>query len=347
MQLKRARVAVDAMGGDHAPAEIVAGAVQAQADLAVQVLLVGDPDQIRASLPPTSSSAIEIIPADGTIEMHEEPLTALKRKRQASINVAMGLVKSGRADAVVSAGHSGAAMAAALLGLGRFPGIDRPAIAAVLPTIKPGHPVMILDVGANVDCRPQFLEQFALLGSIYARHVLGVREPKVGLLNIGEESTKGNELVLRAHQMIANNPRIPFVGNAEGRDVLSGKFDVIVCDGFVGNVLLKFAESVGGVALQILREELPQGWHGKVGTRVLRPNLRRIKQRMDHAEHGGGLLLGVDGVCIISHGSSRAGSVFHAIRLAKDAVDNQVLEQIRASHPGGRPQPITAREECQ
>jgi glycerol-3-phosphate acyltransferase PlsX len=332
----RVRIAIDAMGGDNAPAEIVAGALRAQEELGVDVLLVGDPEQIEASLKhhthSTSPSGIEIVPSEGTIEMEEEPLTALRRKPKASINVAMDLVKKKKADAVVSAGHSGAAMAAALLRLGRLSGIDRPAIGAVLPTMIAGKPVLVLDVGANVDCRPKFLEQFALMGTIYSQYVLGNSDPKVGLLNIGEEANKGNELALQTHQLLSDNPNIPFIGNAEGRDVLSGTFDVIVCDGFAGNVLLKFAEAVGEVALQILREELPRGLHGKVGVTLLRPNLKRIKQRMDHAEHGGGLLLGVAGVCIISHGSSQAPSIFNAARLAKDAIDNRVLDRIRSSY---------------
>jgi glycerol-3-phosphate acyltransferase PlsX len=321
------------MGGDHAPAEIVAGAIRAQAELDVDVLLVGDPQQIQTCLHQHNPGfPIEVIPSEGLIEMHEEPLGALRRKPQASINVAMNLVKQNQADAVVSAGHSGAAMAAALLRLGRLKGIDRPAIGAVFPTMTPGKPVLILDVGANVDCRPKFLEQFALMGTIYSRYVLEVPEPKVGLLNIGEEPTKGNDLAIRAHQILQDNPAITFIGNAEGRDVLSGQFDVIVCDGFVGNVLLKFAESVGEAILQILREELPRGWRGMLGTAILKPNLRRIKQRADHAEHGGGLLLGVDGVCIISHGSSHAPTIFNAVRLAKEAVEHQVLERIQSQY---------------
>jgi len=264
--------------------------------------------------------------------MHEEPLSAIRKKPNASINVAMNLVKQGQADAVVSAGHSGAAMAAALLRLGRLKGIERPAIGTVLPTIMAGKSVLILDVGANVDCRPKFLEQFAAMGTAYSQYVLGIEEPKVGLLNIGEEPSKGDELALRTYQLLEQNPNIPFIGNAEGRDVLSGKFDVIVCDGFVGNVLLKFAEAVGEILLQILREELPRGWRGKIGALILKPNLRRIKQRVDHAEHGGGLLLGVNGICIISHGSSQAPSVFNAIRLAKDAVDNNVLDRIQSQY---------------
>ncbi|WNZ23621.1 MAG: phosphate acyltransferase PlsX [Leptolyngbya sp. IPPAS B-1204] len=328
----QARIAIDAMGGDYAPAEIVVGAIRAQAELGVQVLLVGDPQPIEAILKQHNAlHRLEIVPAEGLVEMHEEPLSALRRKPKASINVAMDLVKQGRADAVVSAGHSGAAMAAALLRLGRIPGIDRPAIGAVLPTIM-AKPVLILDVGANVDCRPKFLDQFAVMGAIYSQYVLGTENPKVGLLNIGEESSKGNELALRTYQLLEENPRISFIGNAEGRDVLSGKFDVVVCDGFAGNVLLKFAEAVGEVLLNILREELPQGWRGRLGTLLLKPNLRRIKQRVDHAEHGGGLLLGVNGICIVGHGSSQAPTIFNAVRLAKDAVDNRVSDRIQAQY---------------
>ncbi|NEO32433.1 MAG: phosphate acyltransferase PlsX [Symploca sp. SIO3C6] len=329
MASTRARIAIDAMGGDHAPAEIIAGAIRAQEELDVEVLLVGNPKQIEFSLKQHKTSRqLEIVTAEEVVAMDEEPLVSLKRKPRASINVAMDLVKHKRAQAVVSAGHSGAAMAAALLRLGRLKGIKRPAIGAVFPTLVAGKPVIILDVGANVDCSPKYLEQFAVMGMVYSRYVLGVNEPKVGLLNIGEEACKGNDIAVRTHQLLQKNQRIPFIGNAEGRDVLSGEFDVIVCDGFVGNVLLKFAEAVGEIMLQILREELPQGLQGQLGTALLKPNLKRIKQRMDHAEHGGGLLLGVDGVCIISHGSSQAPSIFNAIRLAKEAIDNQVLERI-------------------
>lgn len=327
------RIAIDAMGGDHAPSEIVAGALRAREELGVKVLLVGDPQQIESKLPPKiNMGQLEIVPAEDAIAMDEEPLSGIRRKPKASINVAMDLVKQKQADAVVSAGHSGAAMASALLRLGRLRGIDRPAIGAVFPTMVASKPVLILDVGANVDCRPKFLEQFAVMGSVYSQYVLGIPKPLVGLLNIGEEDSKGNDAAVRAHQLLRENSRITFVGNAEGRDVLSGHFDVIVCDGFVGNVLLKFAEAVGEVMLQIVREELPQGLHGQIGTAILKPNLKRIKQRMDHAEHGGALLLGVDGICIISHGSSQAPSIFNAIRMAKEAVDNQVLDRIQSQY---------------
>ena len=334
MGLTRARIAVDAMGGDFAPEEIVVGAIQAAAEFNLDISLVGDEQQINSLVNKHGGKnleQIEVVHAEDVITMKEEPLVGIRRKPKASINVAMNLVKQQQADAVVSAGHSGAAMAAALLRLGRIKGIERPAIGAVLPTIIPNKSVIVLDVGANVDSKPKYLEQFGLMGTIYSRYVLGNENPRVGLLNIGEESSKGNELALSTHKLLTDNPQIPFVGNAEGRDVLSGEFDIIVCDGFVGNVVLKFAEAIGEVMLQIMKEELPQGLQGKVGTALLKPNLENIKCRIDRAEHGGGLLFGVAGICIISHGSSRRGSIKSAIRLAKEAIDNEVLEKIKAN----------------
>lgn len=327
----RTKIAVDAMGGDNAPKEIVAGAIRAVAELDTEIFLVGNPEAIKAELEHHGnvSQNIEIVPADEVVSMEDEALVGVRKKPQSSINVAMNLVKTGKAQGVVSAGHSGAAMAAALLNLGRLKGIDRPAIGAVFPTMYANKSVIVLDVGANVDCKPKYLEQFALMGTVYSKYVLDVEEPQVGLINIGEESKKGNELAKEAYQLLTDNPRIPFIGNAEGRDVLSGNFDVIVCDGFVGNVLLKFAEAVGEIMLQIVKEELPYGVRGKLGTAILKPNLKRIKQRIDHAEHGGALLFGVNGICIISHGSSQAPSIFNAIRIAKEAIDNQVLQRIQ------------------
>jgi len=327
----RTKIALDAMGGDNAPEEIVAGAIRAVAELDIDIYLVGNPEAIQAELEKHGNSCnnIEIVPAESVVTMEEEALVGVRKKPNSSINVSMNLVKTGEAQGVVSAGHSGAAMAAALLNLGRLKGIDRPAIGAVFPTMYAGKSVIVLDVGANVDCKAKYLEQFALMGTVYSKYVLDVENPKVGLINIGEESTKGNEVTKEAHKLLTDNPRIPFVGNAEGRDVLSGNFDVIVCDGFVGNVLLKFAEAVGEILLQIVKEELPYGIRGKIGVGILKPNLRRIKQRIDHAEHGGALLFGVNGICIISHGSSQAPSIFNAIRIAKEAIDNKVLDRIQ------------------
>jgi phosphate acyltransferase len=332
MTERRVKIAIDAMGGDNAPGEIIAGAVKASQELDVHIILVGDSRQIKSCLQEHYPSAtnLEIVDAEAVVDMDEKPLTALRRKPKASINVAMGLVKQGLADGVVSAGHSGAAMAAGFLQLGRIKGIDRPAIGTVFPTIRPDKSVIILDVGANVDCRPKYLEQYAIMGSIYSQYVLGIETPQVGLLNMGEEPSKGNDLAIKTHQLLAKNTKISFRGNAEGRDVLSGEFDVIVCDGFIGNILLKFAEAIGEVMLQILKEELPKGVQGKLGTVLLKSNLRNIKQRIDHAEHGGALLFGVPGVCIISHGSSKAPSIFSAIRNGKEAIDNQVMAKMKS-----------------
>jgi glycerol-3-phosphate acyltransferase PlsX len=332
----RPTIAIDAMGGDFAPKEIVLGSVRATQELDVDVLLVGDEQQINAFLSDSDrqSPHIKVVATPEYIEMCEDPLPALKKKPQASINRVMELVKSGEADAVISAGHSGAAMAAALLKLGRIKGIDRPAIGAVLPTMVAGKSVIVLDAGANVDCKPKYLEQFALMGTIYSQYVRGVAKPKVGLVSIGEEESKGNDLVLKTHQLLKKNDLIPFTGNAEGRDILSGDFDVIVCDGFVGNVILKFTEAIGEFIIQVLREELPRGVNGKIGSALLKPNLKQIKKRIDKAEHGGALLLGVDGICLISHGSSHAPSIFNAIRMAKEAYDNQVLTKISSAYRG-------------
>ncbi len=332
MSVTRARIAIDAMGGDYAPTEAVLGAIKASKELDVDIVLVGDPAKIRASVKQPLPETIRIVTAADAIAMDEDPISAVRRKPQASINVAIKLVKDGEVDAMVSAGHSGAVMAAATLRLGRIPGVERPGIGALFPTVIPGKRVLILDVGANVDCRPSFLEQFAVVGSAYSECMLGVYKPRVGLLNIGEEPTKGNDLALRVHDLLQVNPHIEFAGNAEGRDVLSGDFDVIICDGFVGNVLLKFAEAVGESIIGILKEELPRGIRGKIGAMILKPNLRRVKQRIDHAEHGGGLLLGVNGVCIISHGSSKAPSIFTAIRLAQEAAEHNVIDRLHEQY---------------
>ena len=258
----------------------------------------------------------------------------MRRKRDASINVAMDLVKRGEATAVYSAGNSGAVMASAIFRLGRLKGIDRPAIGALFPTKDPGQPVLVLDVGANMDCKPTYLHQFALLGNIYSRDVLQVKRPRIGLLNIGEEECKGNELSLKTHELLRDESRLHFAGNCEGRDVLSGEFDVVVCDGFTGNVLLKFLESVGSVLLGVLRAELPRGRRGKVGSAFLRSNLKRIKKRLDHAEHGGALLLGVNGISVIGHGSSKALSVVSALRIAHSAASHGVMEDLATLQQG-------------
>ncbi|EAQ68206.1 fatty acid/phospholipid synthesis protein PlsX [Synechococcus sp. RS9917] len=332
-------VAVDGMGGDHAPGPILEGCLEAIERLPLRIRFVGETDRVLEAAAAMDLSAaleqaiarghLELVASGPSIGMHDEA-TTVRRKRTASINVAMDLVKRGEALAVYSAGNSGAVMASAIFRLGRLAGIDRPAIGALFPTKDPGQPVLVLDVGANMDCKPAYLHQFALLGNIYCRDVLQVEQPRIGLLNIGEEECKGNDLALRTHALLRDESRLHFAGNCEGRDVLSGAFDVVVCDGFTGNVLLKFLESVGSVLLDVLRAELPRGRRGKVGSAFLRSNLKRIKKRLDHAEHGGALLLGVNGICVIGHGSSRALSVLSALRLAHSAASHGVMDDLAA-----------------
>jgi glycerol-3-phosphate acyltransferase PlsX len=333
----RLTVAVDGMGGDHAPGPILEGCLDAVSQLPLRVLFLAEEASLREAVDAMglqerlqqarAAGLIELLPAGASVGMDDEA-TSVRRRRDASINLAMDLVKSGEALAVYSAGNSGAVMASAIFRLGRLRGIERPAIGALFPTNDPNRQVLVLDVGANTDCKPSFLHQFALLGNIYSRDVLGVARPRIGLLNIGEEECKGNDLALRTHPLLAAEPRLHFAGNCEGRDVLSGAFDVVVCDGFTGNVLLKFLESVGGVLLEVLKAELPRGRRGKVGSAFLKNNLRRIKKRLDHAEHGGALLLGVDGICVIGHGSSRARSVVGALRLAHAAASRGTLASL-------------------
>ena len=334
---ERLWIAVDGMGGDLAPGPILEGCLQALDRLPLRIKFVGEKEkvftaakemQLDASLEKAIQAGyLELIPSGSSVGMDEEA-TAVRKKRDASINISMDLVKKGEALAAYSAGNSGALMASAIFRLGRLKGIDRPAIGALFPTKDPGQPVLVLDVGANMDCKPAYLHQFALLGNIYARDVLQIKVPRIGLLNIGEESCKGNELSQKTYELLRDESRFNFKGNCEGRDVLSGNFDVVVCDGFTGNVLLKFLESVGSVLLGVLKAELPRGRRGKVGSAFLRSNLKRIKKRLDHAEHGGALLLGVNGICVIGHGSSKALSVLSALRLAHSAASHGVMDDL-------------------
>jgi glycerol-3-phosphate acyltransferase PlsX len=332
-------VAVDGMGGDNAPGPILEGCLRAVRVLPLRIRFVAEAEPLRRAVgslgleqeleEAQASGLLQLVPSGVSVGMDEEA-TVVRRKRDASINMAMDLVKAGQAMAVYSAGNSGAVMASAIFRLGRLQGIERPAIGALFPTKDPAEQVLVLDVGANTDCKPAWLHQFALLGTIYSRDVMQVPNPRVGLLNIGEEECKGNDLALKTHPLLVADPRLRFAGNCEGRDVLSGQFDVVVCDGFTGNVLLKFLESVGSVLLDVLRAELPRGRRGKVGSAFLRSNLVRIKKRLDHAEHGGALLLGVDGVCVIGHGSSKALSVVSALRLAHSAASHHVMDDLHA-----------------
>jgi glycerol-3-phosphate acyltransferase PlsX len=322
------RVAVDAMGGDHAPGEIVAGAVCAARELGAEVILVGPTERLAAELRNAGAGGlpVRVEEAPEVIEMAEAPAMALRKKRRASVVVAVDLVRRGEADAMVSAGNTGAAMAAGLLTLGRIEGIDRPAIAAVLPTLR-GRAIM-LDVGANVDCRPKHLLQFALMGSVYASRVLGVATPRVGLLSNGAEETKGNEAVIRAAELL-RQCGLHFIGNVEGREFFDGIADVVVCDGFVGNVVLKFGEGLALGIFTLLREELSRGLLVRLGVALARPRLRALARRMDYTEYGGAPLLGVNGICIISHGSSRAKAIRNAVALAIESRRSRIVDAIR------------------
>ena len=334
---ERIWIAVDGMGGDYAPVPILEGCLDAISRFPINIKFVGKIEKVRYEAERVGlidllekeidNNRLELIDSGDPIGMNEEA-TAVRKRKDASINVAMDLVKTNKAKAVYSAGNSGALMASAIFRIGRLKGIERPAIGALFPTRDQTRPVLVLDVGANTDCKPSYLHQFALLGDVYAKDVLQIEKPRIGLLNIGEEECKGNDLSIKTFDLLSNEKSFNFGGNCEGRDVLSGDFDVVVCDGFTGNILLKFLESVGGVLLDILRSELPRGRRGKVGSAFLKSNLLRIKKRLDHAEHGGALLLGVNGICVIGHGSSKSLSVVSALRLAHSAVNHNVMENL-------------------
>ena len=324
------RIAVDAMGGDFAPKEIVRGAVDAAKKYDCEIVLIGDEEQIRAELHGADPAAlhISIVHASEVIGMNEHPAEAVRSKKDSSVVVATRLVKEGSCDAVFSAGSTGAAVAAAQLILHRIRGVGRPSIATPMPT--PDGVTLMLDSGANVDSKPEHLVQSAVMGSLYAQHVFGIEHPRVGLLNIGEEETKGNEQAKETYPLLKAEPNIRFCGNAEGRDVPKGNFDVVICDGFVGNVVLKFAEGLAKTILGLIREEIRgAGLMAKLGALLLMPTLRRLGKRLDVREYGGAPLLGVNGYCVIGHGSSDAKSVASAIGVTVDYVNGRVLDQIR------------------
>jgi glycerol-3-phosphate acyltransferase PlsX len=322
------KIAVDAMGGDHAPGEIVRGAVEAAREYRQEIILVGDREKIRAELGQSPPDHIEVFHAPEIITMEEQPAVAVRRKKQSSIVQAVRLVKEGEAAALVSAGSTGAAMAASLLGLGRIQGIDRPAIASILP--RRGGTTVLLDAGANVDCKPHHLLQFAIMGSLYAEKILGIPRPRIGLLNVGEEETKGNELTLATFPLL-RQANINFTGNVEGRDIFAGTVDVVVCDGFVGNIVLKAGEGLATALLGMIKEEVTKSWLAKMGTAMAISALKCFERRIDYAEYGGAPLLGVNGVCIISHGSSTARAIKNAIKRAREAVEAGLVSAIRNS----------------
>ncbi len=317
------RIAVDAMGGDHAPSEIVKGAVMAAEENDIRVLLIGDESLLRQETEETAR--VRIVHAAEVIEMNESPVSAVRRKKEASIVKAVQMVKDGVADGVVSAGHTGATMAAGLLILGRIAGVERPALVSVIP--RPTGCTVLLDVGANIDCRPSHLVQFAIMGSVYAELGLGIVLPRVGLLSNGEERTKGNELSLATYPLLERAP-IHFIGNVEGRDLFSGRVDVIVCDGFIGNIVLKTGEGLAKAFSQLIKQELTASWMAKMSAAMAARTLRNIRDRFDYAEYGGVPLLGVNGVVVVSHGKSKAKAIKNAIRTAAEAARMDLVRSI-------------------
>lgn len=325
------RIAVDAMGGDFAPAEIVSGAVRAARKTQDEIVLVGDEAKIRPILDKECGAEklnIRIRHAGEVIGMDEHPADAVRQKKDSSIVVATRMVKDGECDAVLSAGSTGAAVTAAQLILKRIKGVSRPAIATPMPT--PKGVTLLLDSGANVDSKPEHLVQSALMGAIYAEHVLGKQNPRVGLVNIGEEETKGNEQAKETYALLKNMRTVNFVGNAEGRDIPKGNFDVVVCDGFIGNIILKFAEGLAMTILNLIKDAVKNGgFLAKFGAFLLMPTLKKLAKRLDVTEYGGAPLLGVNGCCIISHGSSDAKSIENAIYAAGEYVHRGVLGHIK------------------
>ncbi len=326
---RQVRVAVDAMGGDRGLEVVVGGAVAAAREWGIPSILVGQEEEIAAHLTAHRglSLPLSLCHAPEAVEMDEAPAATVRKKRHSSLRVGLDLVKQGKAEAFVSAGNTGAIMATAALTLGLLPEVERPAIALCVPT--PRGRSVVLDVGANVDSKPRHLLQFAIMGHIYARDVLGLPSPRVGLLNIGEEETKGNELTKEAFKALEEDASLNFIGNVEGCDLFAGTADVIVCDGFVGNVSLKVSESVAEVFSTFLREEISRSLVSRLGYVLARPAFQRFRRRADYSEYGGLPLLGVDGVCIIAHGRSSARAIKNAIRAAAECVHNKVIQHIR------------------
>lgn len=325
------KIAVDAMGGDKAPAEIIKGAIRAVQKYPCEVVLVGDEEKIHGVL--NSEAADKNLPitvkhAGEVIAMGEHPADAVRCKKDSSIVLATKLVQCGECDAVLSAGSTGAAVAAAQLILKRIHGIGRPAIATPIPT--PRGVTLLLDSGANVDSKPEHLVQSGIMGSLYAEHVLGIKNPSVALLNIGEEETKGNEQAKETYQLLKNLPTIDFAGNAEGRDIPRGVFDVVICDGFVGNVVLKFGEGLALTIMKLLAEELTSNGGAKLlGHELIAATFNNLSKRLDVSENGGAPLLGVNGCCVISHGSSDERAICSAIGVTCNYVDSKILERIK------------------
>jgi glycerol-3-phosphate acyltransferase PlsX len=332
------RIGIDAMGGDLGPSAVAEGAARACREMPgrVELTLVGDEDEIRRAVKKVRGDRlpIKVVHAAERIEMAEKAAAAARRKSHSSIGVLTQLHKEGKLDGIFSAGNTGAVVATALLGLGRLEGVSRPALAALMP--NPGGGTVVLDVGANADVKAPYLVQFAHMGSAYVRHVLGRPNPRVGLLSIGEEDTKGNALVQEAIPLLRRAGHLNFIGNVEGRDVFKGTCDVVVTDGFTGNVVLKIAESVAGLLSNLVQEELRRDLLAKLGVVFMLPALRRVKRRIDWEELGAAPLLGVNGVCFIGHGSSGPKAFRSAIRtlarFIEQHVNQHILEEIQADH---------------
>jgi phosphate acyltransferase len=320
------RIALDAMGGDHAPHEVVKGAILAAKEYPVEVILVGQEERVRKELGDSIPGNISVVDAREVVEMDDPALTPIRKKRNSSVRVCANLVKEGRADAMVSAGNTGAAMASAYMVLGTIDGVSRPALAAIVPNAN-DHTVL-LDVGANVDSKPSNLREFAVMGHFYAQMVFDIEAPRVGLLSIGEEEGKGNELTKETFRVMKETG-VNFIGNAEGRDIFNGNFDVVVCDGFVGNVVLKASESLGEMVKKGLKQELTKNIMRKSGALLAKGALSALMDRMDYTEYGGAPLLGVKGGCVICHGRSNAKAIKSAIRVAQNFAVNQMDTKIR------------------
>lgn len=323
-------IAVDALGSDTAPRAEVEGALLAAREYGVRILLVGPSERLQQELQrqKTHRLPLAVVPASEVITMDESPVKALRRKPDATIRVATLQVRDGHAQGLVTAGNTGAAMAAAKMELGALPGVDRPALASVFPT-KRGTAAVLVDVGANVDCRPEHLHQFAIMGEVYYRVMFGVERPRVGLLSIGEEAIKGNEVVRETHRRLRDSTvHFDFVGNVEGRDLYSGDVHVIVCDGFIGNVALKISEGLAEAILAMLKESLSSSLASKVGSALSRQGYEEFKKRVDYSEYGGVPLLGVKGVCVICHGRSNANAIKNAIRVAAGFSAGHINEEI-------------------
>jgi glycerol-3-phosphate acyltransferase PlsX len=319
------RIAVDAMGGDNAPAEILQGAADAAEEFGIDILVAGLPGAVQPLL--EKYPKLALVPCTQVIGMDEHPAQAVRSKPDSSMAVCARLVKEGRADGWMSAGNSGAIMATALFVLGRIRGVERPALGSVIPT-RDGQ-AYFLDVGANVDSKPEYLVQFAAMGAVYAREMMGRTDPRVALLSNGEEEGKGDELVREATKRLKGS--LPgFVGNVEPKDIFNARADVIVADGFVGNVSIKMAEATADFLFRSLREEIPKSTRGKIGGMLIRKDVRALRDRIDWREFGGAPLLGIDGVTVIAHGRSDARAIKNAIRVTREAVDNQLVGKIRA-----------------